>query len=163
MRKASVFLLSAVVGLALVIPTQEAAAQQTRGKGDGAVTYQVRRPYHGVYTCNGETITIDGWFEIKMLNTESARGNSNSAMFINGKGMGVGESGATYRWQLNTAKHDLVSAASFQRVEVFNSRGRLIGLGNAPSYDIIYRVHATWNANGEVTAQFDGIDDTCTF
>jgi len=163
MRKASVFLLIAVVGLALVIPTQEAAAQQTRGNGDGAVTYQVRNPYHAVANCGAHRITIDGWVEIKRVESRSASGNSNYAWHVNGKGIGVDQFGATYRWLVNRLVDTHTSGASYQRVEVTNSRARLIGQGDAPNYDWTIQTHLTANANGEVSARFVNNGGTCVF
>lgn len=163
MRKSSVFLLSAMVGLALVIPTQEAAAQQRRGDGDGAVTYHVRDGYQAVANCGAHRITIDGWVEIKVLRTGSASGNSNYAVIVNGKGMGVDQFGATYRWLLNRMQHDHDSAMSAQSVDVINSRARLIGQGDAPNYDYVLQTHYTINANGEASASFHNLNATCRF
>lgn len=163
MRKSSVFLLSAVVGLALVIPTQEAAAQQTRGNSDGAVTYHERSPYSANATCNGVRITIDGWIEVKVLNTTSASGNLNYAVIVNGKGAGVDASGNMYQWLLNRVQHKHDSAMSSQAVDVINSRARLIGQGDVPNYDYVLQTHYTINANGEATASFHNLDATCRF
>jgi hypothetical protein len=163
MRKSSVFLLSAVVGLALVIPTQEAAAQQTRGNSDGAVTYHARIAYDTVTYCGAHRITIDGWVDIKVLRTGSASGNSNYAVIVNGKGVGVDASGNMYRWLLNRMQHNHDSAMSSQAVDVINSRARLIGQGDAPSYDYIIQTHYTINANGEATASFRNVGGTCKF
>jgi hypothetical protein len=163
MRKSSVFLLSAVVGLALAIPTQEAAAQQPRSNGDGAVTYHVRNPYHAVANCGAHRVTIDGWVEIKRVESRSSSGNSQYTWHVNGKGMGVDQFGATYRWLVNRLQGTHTSATSDQRVEVTNSRARLIGQGDAPNFDYTMQVHLTANANGEVTARFTNIGGTCVF
>ena len=161
MSKSSVFLLSAMVGLALVIPTQEAAAQQRRGNDDGAVTYHVRNPYHEVANCGAHRITIDGWVDIKRVESSSSSGNSQYTWHVNGKGMGVDQFGGTYRWLVNRLQGTHTSATSDQRVEVVNSRARLIGQGDAPNYDWTIQTHLTANASGEVTARFSDIGGTC--
>ncbi len=163
MRRSTVILLGAIVGFALLTPVQEAVAQQTRGNGDGAVTYQVRNDRMFTVAACGEVIDIDGWVEIKRVEVARGRDDSGYAWHVNGKGDGVSfTSGAKYRWHQNTL---LRIAGSEWSGEQYSSqthtRTRLIGQGDAPNFTFNLHMHLTKNGNGEVTARFYAADVTC--
>ena len=163
MRRLTVVLLGAMVGIALLTPVQEAAAQQTRGNGDGAVTYQVRNDRMFTVAACGEVVDIDGWVEIKQVQVARGRDNSGYAWHVNGKGEGVSfTSGAQYRWHQNTLLRVTGSEWSGdQYSSKTHTRTRVIGQGDAPDFTLNLHMHLTKNASGDVTARFYTSDATC--
>jgi hypothetical protein len=162
MRRSTVILLGAMVGFALLTPVQEAVAQQTRGNGDGAVTYQVRNDRMYTLASCGDVVDIAGWVEIKRVEVARGRDNSGYAWHVNGKGSGEGLiSGAKYNWHQNTLMRVAGSEWDGHYSNQTNTRTRVIGQGNAPDYSFTLHTFINKNSNGEVTARFHVSDITC--
>jgi hypothetical protein len=161
MRRSTVILLGALV--ALLAPVQDAVAQQTRGNGNGAVTYQVRNDRMFTLAACGEVIDIAGWVEIKRVEVARGRDNSGFAFHVNGKGSGESlTSGARYNWHQNTLMRIAGSEWEGNHFSSHtNTRTRLIGQGNAPDYEFTLHFHLNKNSNGEMTTMFRVSDVTC--
>ncbi len=162
MRRSTVILLGAMVGFALLTPVQEAVAQQTRGNGDGAVTYQVRNNRMFTLAACGEVVDIAGVVEIKRVEVARGRDNSGTAWHVNGKGSGESlTSGAKYSWHASTMQRIAGSEWEGQYSSRTQQRIRIIGQGNAPNFTSTLHMHLTKNNSGQVTAQMYVSDTTC--
>ncbi|UCC85259.1 MAG: hypothetical protein JSW46_10250 [Gemmatimonadota bacterium] len=160
MRRSTAILLGALV--ALLAPVQDAVAQQTRGNGDGAVTYQVRNERMFSIAACGEAVDIAGWVEIKRVQVARGRDHSGVAFHVNGKGEGVSiTSGAKYRWHANTLMRITGSEWDGQYSNQTHQRIRVIGQGDAPNFTSNLHMHLTKNSNGEITTRFYVSDTTC--
>jgi hypothetical protein len=161
MRRSTVILLGALV--ALLAPVQDAVAQQTRGNGNGAVTYQIRNDRMFNITACGEVVDIAGFVEIKRVEVARGRDNSGYAFHVNGHGSGESlTSGAKYNWHQNTLMR--VAGSEWEGNHFSNhtnTRTRIIGQGDAPDYSFTLHTFINKNSNGEVTAQFRVLDVTC--
>ena len=114
-----------------------------------------------VNPCNGESVHLTGTFQIVLHETQDASGGSHFIAEGNAKGVrGVGTSGTQYRatggfWdEFNTNGRTVVSNS----VSVFN----IISKGPAPNFVSEVTVKLTVNANGEVTAEIDHMNERCT-
>lgn len=160
MRRSTVILLGAMI--ALLAPVQDAVAQQTRGNGDGAVTYQVRNDQMYTLRGCGEVVDIAGWVEIKQVQVRRGRNDSGIAWHVNGRGSGEGLiTGAKYNWHSNTLMRLTGSEWNGQFSNQTHQRVRLIGQGDAPNYHFTLHMHLTKNANGDLTTFFRVLDVTC--
>ncbi|MGD2153445.1 MAG: hypothetical protein PVG79_09260 [Gemmatimonadales bacterium] len=163
MRRSTVILLSALVGLALLTPVQDAVAQQGRGNGNSAVTYQITNPRMFTVAACGEAIEITGVVEIKQVAIAQGRNDASEAWHVLGKGTGVSyTSGSEYVWRQTLLQRITGDAwGDGQYSSHTHQRTRLVGKGDAPNITFELHMHFTRNANGDFAADFYVSDASC--
>jgi hypothetical protein len=163
MRRSTVILIGAVVGLVLSTPVQDAVAQEGRGNGNSAVVYQVTNPrMYSVAAC-GEFVDIEGVVDIKQLTVARGRNNTSESWHVTGRGTGVSStSGTEYVWHqslLQRITGDEWNGEQFSSQT--HQRTHIVGKGDAPNITFILHMHLTKNASGDVAADFYVSDATC--
>jgi hypothetical protein len=147
-RLSTLFIFPLALAILALVGPAEAKAQAT------VITSNTRVPieFFNVNSCTGDQITIDGTSHVLFHVTTTKSGHSNEKLEINFALQGVNTTSGI-RYVVNEAV-TATTASNVNGAFVFNTVSHLnvISQGNEDNLLLRTEIHATLNANGELTS-----------